>query len=37
METTQEAIESLLSRGRRSLKRMLETEWRTLLGEDGAV
>jgi RNA polymerase sigma-70 factor (ECF subfamily) len=37
METTQEAIESLLARGRRSLKRLLESEWRMLLGEDDAV
>jgi RNA polymerase sigma-70 factor (ECF subfamily) len=37
METTQEAIESLLARGRRSLKRLLESEWRMLLGEDDAA
>lgn len=35
MDTTAEAIESLLSRGRRSLRRLLEAEWRTLL-VDGA-
>jgi RNA polymerase sigma-70 factor (ECF subfamily) len=35
METTAEAIESLLSRGRRSLRRLLEAEWRSLLS-DGA-
>jgi len=37
METTPEAIESLLSRARRGLKRMLEPEWRTLLAEDDTV
>jgi RNA polymerase sigma-70 factor (ECF subfamily) len=37
MEATPEAIESLLSRARRSLRRMLEPEWRTLLAEDDAV
>jgi RNA polymerase sigma-70 factor (ECF subfamily) len=35
MDTTAEAIESLLSRGRRSLRRLLEAEWRSLL-VDGA-
>jgi RNA polymerase sigma-70 factor (ECF subfamily) len=34
METTPEAIESLLSRARRALRKMLETEWRSLLAED---
>lgn len=34
METTPEAIESLLSRARRALRKLLETEWRSLLAED---
>jgi RNA polymerase sigma-70 factor (ECF subfamily) len=37
METTPEAIESLLSRARRSLKQTLEPEWRNLLAEDNTV
>lgn len=37
METSPEAIESLLSRARRGLKRMLETEWRGLLAGDSGV
>ena len=36
METTAEAIESLLSRARRALKRELEPEWRSLLADGGA-
>jgi RNA polymerase sigma-70 factor, ECF subfamily len=36
METTAEAIESLLSRARRSLRKQLEPEWRMLLSEDNA-
>ncbi len=36
METTPEAIELLLSRARRSLRRQLEPEWRMLLTEDNA-
>ena len=34
METTAEAIESLLSRARRTLRRQLEPEWRMLLADD---
>jgi RNA polymerase sigma-70 factor, ECF subfamily len=34
MEATPEAIESLLSRARRALRKLLETEWRSLLAED---
>jgi RNA polymerase sigma-70 factor (ECF subfamily) len=34
MKTTAEAIESLLGRGRRSLRRLLEDEWRALLAGD---
>lgn len=34
METTIDAVESLLSRARRNLKRQLESEWRALLAED---
>jgi RNA polymerase sigma-70 factor (ECF subfamily) len=34
METTAEAIESLLGRGRRHLRRLLEDEWRSLLADD---
>ncbi len=34
METTAEAIESLLGRGRRHLRRLLEDEWRSLLTGD---
>jgi RNA polymerase sigma-70 factor (ECF subfamily) len=34
METTPEAIESLLSRARRALRKLLEPEWRSLLAED---
>ena len=37
MDTSPEAIESLLSRARRSLRRMLEPEWRNLLAEDDRV
>ncbi len=37
METTAEAVESLLSRARRSLRQMLEHEWRMLLAEDDPV
>ncbi|WP_245296893.1 MULTISPECIES: sigma-70 family RNA polymerase sigma factor [Rhodomicrobium] len=37
METTAEAVESLLSRARRSLRRQLEPEWRMLLTEDDAI
>jgi RNA polymerase sigma-70 factor (ECF subfamily) len=37
METTPEAIESLLSRARRGLRQMLETEWRMLLAEDHSL
>jgi RNA polymerase sigma-70 factor, ECF subfamily len=39
METTAEAIESLLARARRALKRQLESEWRSLIadGEDGGI
>lgn len=37
METTAEAVESLLSRARRSLRRQLEPEWRMLLADDEAV
>ena len=37
MEATPEAIESLLSRARRSLRRILEPEWRGLIAEDDAV
>ena len=36
METTPEAIESLLSRARRTLRRRLEPEWRMLLSDDNA-
>ncbi len=36
MGTTAEAIESLLSRARRSLRRLLEPEWRMLLSDDNA-
>jgi RNA polymerase sigma-70 factor (ECF subfamily) len=36
METTPEAIESLLSRARRTLRRQLEPEWRMLLTDDDA-
>ncbi len=36
MDTTAEAIESLLSRARRSLRRQLEPEWRMLLADDDA-
>jgi RNA polymerase sigma-70 factor (ECF subfamily) len=36
METTAEAIESLLSRARRALRRQLEPEWRMLLADDNA-
>ena len=36
METTAEAIESLLSRARRALRRQLEPEWRMLLTDDNA-
>ncbi len=35
METTVEAVESLLARARRGLKRELEPEWRSLLAGDG--
>ncbi len=34
METTVEAVESLLARARRGLKRELEPEWRSLLADD---
>jgi RNA polymerase sigma-70 factor, ECF subfamily len=34
MDTTPEAIESLLSRARRTLRRQLEPEWRMLLADD---
>jgi RNA polymerase sigma-70 factor (ECF subfamily) len=34
METTPEAVESLLSRGRRALRKLLEPEWRSLLTND---
>jgi RNA polymerase sigma-70 factor (ECF subfamily) len=34
MQTTAEAIESLLGRGRRQLRRLLEDEWRSLLAGD---
>lgn len=34
MDTTPEAIESLLSRARRSLRQQLEPEWRMLLSDD---
>ena len=34
METTAEAIESLLSRARRTLRRQLEPEWHLLLADD---
>jgi RNA polymerase sigma-70 factor (ECF subfamily) len=34
--TTAEAIESLLSRARRSLRRQLEPEWRMLIADDNA-
>jgi RNA polymerase sigma-70 factor (ECF subfamily) len=37
MEATPEAIESLLSRARRGLKKILEPEWRSLLAEDEPV
>lgn len=39
METTAEAIESLLARARRALKRQLEPEWRSLIadGDDGGI
>jgi len=37
LDATPEAIESLLSRARRGLKKMLEPEWRMLLAEDDAV
>ncbi len=37
MDTTPEAIESLLSRARRSLRRMLEPEWRNLLAGDDRI
>jgi RNA polymerase sigma-70 factor, ECF subfamily len=36
MDTTAEAVESLLSRARRALKQQLETEWRSLLADSGA-
>lgn len=36
METTAEAIESLLSRARRALRRQLEPEWRMLLTDENA-
>ena len=36
METTPEAIESLLSRARRALRRLLEPEWRMLLSDENA-
>lgn len=36
MDTTPEAIESLLSRARRSLRQQLEPEWRMLLSDDDA-
>jgi DNA-directed RNA polymerase specialized sigma24 family protein len=36
MDTTPEAIESLLSRARRTLRRQLEPEWRMLLSDDNA-
>ena len=36
METTPEAVESLLSRARRTLRRQLEPEWRMLLADDNA-
>ena len=36
MDTTPEAIESLLSRARRTLRRQLEPEWRMLLTDDNA-
>lgn len=36
MDTTPEAIESLLSRARRTLRRQLEPEWRLLLTDDNA-
>jgi RNA polymerase sigma-70 factor (ECF subfamily) len=36
MGTTAEAIESLLSRARRSLRRQLEPEWRMLIADDNA-
>jgi RNA polymerase sigma-70 factor (ECF subfamily) len=36
MDTTVEAIESLLGRARRSLRRQLEPEWRSLLADDAA-
>ncbi len=36
MDTTAEAVESLLSRARRALKQQLETEWRSLLADGGA-
>ena len=36
METTPEAIELLLSRARRTLRRQLEPEWRMLLSDDNA-
>jgi RNA polymerase sigma-70 factor, ECF subfamily len=36
MDTTAEAIESLLSRARRTLRRQLEPEWRMLLADDHA-
>jgi RNA polymerase sigma-70 factor (ECF subfamily) len=36
METSPEAIESLLSRARRTLRRELEPEWRMMLNDDNA-
>jgi RNA polymerase sigma-70 factor (ECF subfamily) len=36
METSPEAIESLLSRARRTLRRELEPEWRMMLSDDNA-
>lgn len=35
METSVEAVESLLGRARRSLRQILASEWRALLPEDG--
>lgn len=35
MQVSAEAIESLLARGRRALKRMLEPQWRSLLHQEG--
>jgi RNA polymerase sigma-70 factor, ECF subfamily len=37
METSVEAVESLLSRARRSLKQRLAAEWRGLIGDDDAA